>query len=185
VEAEEFRAKIDSMRGEMQERRVADAIARLDGLIIQRRWDVALREAARIQRSFPDSHRVETLRQRVEQARAVYKADLERRFLDAAQHLSYEEAMELLKELDGYLTEHEAEPFREVARGVIGKARENLGAQFKLAVRDKQWSRAAQLGRRIINEFPNTRMATEVREMLDGILQRANATGAPAPTSST
>lgn len=184
MEAEEFRAKIESYRGEAQERRVQDSIARLDGLIIQRRWDVALREAARIQRSFPDSPRVETLRQRVEQARAVYKADLERRFLDAAQAQQVEEAMELLKELDSYLTEHEAEPFREVARGVIGKARENLGAQFKVAVRDKQWPKAAALGRRIVNEFPNTRMATEVREMLDGILTRANAAGAPAPTTS-
>lgn len=176
IEAEEFRAKIESHRGEAQERRVQDAIARLDGLIIQRRWDVALRESGRIQRSFPESHRVETLRQRVEQARAVYKADLERRFLDAAQAQQVEEAMEMLKELDSYLTEHEAEPFREVARGVIGKARENLGAQFKVAVRDKQWPKAAVLGRRIVNEFPNTRMATEVREMLDGILTRANAT---------
>jgi hypothetical protein len=175
IEAEEFRAKIDSARGEVQERKVADSIARLDGLIIQRRWDVALREAARIQRSYPDSHRVETLRQRVEQARAVYKADLERRFLDAAQNEHFDEAMDLLKELDSYLTEHEAEPFREVARGVIGKARENLGAQFKVAVRDKQWPKAAAIGRRIINEFPNTRMATEVRELLDGILQRANS----------
>ena len=86
AEAEEFRARIDSRRGEAVDRRVSDAIARLDGLIIQRRWDVALREAMRIQRTFPDSHRVETLRQRVEQARAVYKADLEHRFLDAAQH---------------------------------------------------------------------------------------------------
>lgn len=176
IEAEEFRAKIDSSRGEVQERKVADSIARLDGLIIQRRWDVALREAARIQRTFPDSHRVETVRQRVEQARAVYKSDLERRFLDAAQGEHFDEAMELLKELDSYLTEHEAEPFREVARGVVSKARENLGVQFKVAVRDKQWPKAAAIGRRIINEFPNTRMATEVREMLDGILARANTT---------
>jgi hypothetical protein len=176
IEAEEFRAKIEASRGEVQERKVGDSIARLDGLIIQRRWDVALREAARIQRTFPDSHRVETLRQRVEQARAVYKSDLERRFLDAAQGEHFDEAMELLKELDSYLTEHEAEPFREVARGVVSKARENLGVQFKVAVRDKQWPRAAAIGRRIINEFPNTRMATEVREMLDGILARANTT---------
>lgn len=175
IEAEEFRARIESKRGEMHDKRVSDAIARLDGLIIQRRWDVALRESQRIQRTFPESHRVEQLRERVEQARAVYKVDLERRFLDAAQHEQFDEAMELLKELDGYLTEQEAGPYREVARGVIGKARENLGAQFKLAVRDKQWSKAAGLGRRIVNEFPNTRMATEVREMLDGILARANA----------
>jgi hypothetical protein len=178
VEAEQFRARVDQARSVHQERRVADAIAQLDGLIVQRRWDTALREAARIRRLFPDSPRVENLRSRVEQARAVYKADLERRFLEAAQESRVEDAMELLKELDAYLTETEAAPFREVARGVIGKARENLGAQFKIAVQDRRWAVAAAIGRRIVNEFPNTRMATEVREMMDRILAEANAPAA-------
>ena len=178
VEAEQFRARIDQARSVHQERRVADAIAQLDGLIVQRRWDTALRESARIRRLFPDSPRVENLRDRVEQARAVYKADLERRFLEAAQESRVEDAMDLLKELDSYLTETEAAPFREVARGVIGKARDNLGAQFKIAVQDRRWAVAAAIGRRIINEFPNTRMATEVREMMDRILSEANAPAA-------
>jgi hypothetical protein len=177
ADAEEFRARIDLARSEIQDRRVNDSIARLDGLIVQRRWDVALREAARIGRLFPDAPRVENLRQRVESARGVYKQDLERRFLEAAHGARVEEAMSLLKELDLYLTENEAEPYREVARGVISKARENLGAQFKIAVQDRQWPTAAALGRRIINEFPNTRMAQEVRGLLDGILQRANQGG--------
>lgn len=184
-DAEEFRARIDLSRHEIQERRVADAIARLDGLIVQRRWDVAMREAMRIRRLYPESTRTERLRDRVEQARAVYKADLERRFLDAAQHNRNDEALALLKELDAYLSEQEAAPLREVARGVIGKARDNLGAQFKVAVQDRQWAAAAALGRRIINEFPNTRMAEEVRGLLDGILARANngtqAPGDPVP----
>jgi hypothetical protein len=175
AEAEEFRSRIEFARSEILDRNVADSIGHLDGLIVQRRWDAAAREAARIMRLFPDSPRVEHLRQRVDQARAAYKADLERRFLEAADQDRIEDAMTLLKELDAYLTENEAEPFREVARGVIGKARDNLGAQFKLAVRDRQWATAAALGRRIINEFPNTRMASEVREMLDGILAKANA----------
>lgn len=178
ADAEEFRARIELARSEIQERRVGDSIARLDGLIVQRRWDVAIREAARIRRLFPESPRVENLRQRVESARAVYKEDLERRFLEATHGGRVEEAMSLLKELDAYLTPQEAEPFREVARGIISKARENLGVQFKIAVRDRQWATAAALGRRIINEFPNTRMAAEVREMMDGILSRANQTGA-------
>lgn len=179
ADAEEFRGRIDLARAEIQERRVADAIARLDGLIVQRRWDVAVREAQRIRRLYPDSTRVERLRERVEQARAVYKTDLERRFLEAsATGNRVDEAMLLLKEMDSYFSESEAEPFREVARGVIGKARDNLGAQFKIAVQDRQWPLAASLGRRIINEFPNTRMAQEVRGMLDGILQRANTGGA-------
>lgn len=175
ADAEEFRARIELARAEIIDRRVSDAIARLDGLIVQRRWDVATREAQRIQRLFPDSHRVETLRQRVEQAREVYKQDLERRFLDNANSGRVDEAMTLLKELDNYLTQTEAEPLRELARGIVGKARENLGAQFKIAVQDRQWAVAAAVGRRIINEFPNTRMATEVRQLMDGILSRANA----------
>ncbi len=173
-DAEEFRARIELARHEIQERKVADSIARLDGLIVQRRWDVAQSEARRIQRLFPDSPRVERLRERVEQARGVYKIDLERRFLDSAQGGRIEDAMAQLKELDAYLTENEAEPLREVARGVISKARDNLGAQFKIAVQDRQWATAAALGKRIVNEFPNTRMAQEVRGVLDGILARAN-----------
>ncbi len=173
-DAEEFRARIELARAEIQERKVADSIARLDGLIVQRRWDVAANEARRIQRLFPDSTRVERLRDRVEQARGVYKTDLERRFLDSAQNGRVDDAMVQLKELDAYLTESEAEPLREVARGVISKARDNLGAQFKIAVQDKQWATAASLGRRIVNEFPNTRMAQEVRGLLDGILAKAN-----------
>lgn len=175
AEAEAYRARVESARGAEMDHNVADAISRLDGLIVQRRWDIAIREAASIKRRFPDSHRVENLRQRVEHARAVYKADLERRFLDAAERDQIDEAMDFLKELDAYLTESDAEPYREVARGVIGKAKENLGAQFKIAVRDKEWGAAAAIGKRIINEFPNTRMATEVRGLLDGILTRANA----------
>jgi len=178
-DAEEFRARIEMARSEVQDRRVRESIANLDGLIVQRRWEPALQEAARIQRLFPDSSKVERLRERVSQARAVYKEDLERRFLDAADQSRIDEAMLLLKELDVYLSEGEAEEYREVARGVIGKARENLGAQFKIAVHDRRWPAAAALGRRIIAEFPNTRMASEVRGMLDGILSRANSPAEP------
>ncbi len=179
AEAEQFRSQIEKARSVVHERKVADAIASLDGLIVQRRWEAAVLESGRIRRLFPDSPRVEGLRDRVERAKAVYKADLERRFLDAAGSDRAEEALDLLRELDGYLSETEAAPYREVARGVIGKARENLGAQFKIAVQDRQWIAAAALGRRIIAEFPNTRMAIEIRELMDSIVAKANNSPEP------
>lgn len=172
-DAEQFRQRVEQARSATRDRNVAAAIAALDGLIVQRRWEHAMNHAASIQRLYPDSPRVTGLRQRVENARERYKTDLERRFLHAAQSESPEEAMDLLKELDAYLTEQEAEPYRELARGIIGKARENLGASFKLAVRDRRWRDAASIGERIIAEFPNTRMAEEVRSMIDGLRQRA------------
>lgn len=172
-DAEEFRARIEQARFDTVQRKVNEAISHLDALILSRRWDQAAVEAARIGRLYPDSPRVEGLRHRVEQARLLYKSDLERRFLMSAEEDRIDEAMEMLKELDAYLTEDEAGPFREVARGVIGKARDNLGVQFKLAVQDRKWERAAGLGEQIIDQFPNSRMAEEVRGMLDSIRGRA------------
>ena len=66
-----------------------------------------------------------------------------------------------------------AEQFREVARGVIGKARDNLGVRFKLLVQDKSWGEALVVGEQIIENFPNSRMAGEVREMLDTLRERS------------
>jgi len=42
-------------------------------------------------------------------------------------------------------------------------------------VHDKSWDQAAAAGQRIIEEFPNSRMAGEVRTMIDSIRQRAGA----------
>ena len=172
-EAEEYRARIDQARFETQDRRVSAVIAALDKLIVQRRWNEAMNEAARITRLYPDSPRVEGLRHRVERSRDAYKHDVERRFLLAAKEERIEDAMELLRELDAYLTEQEGERYREVARGVIGKARDNIGAQFKLAVQDRRWGQAAEIGERIVAEFPNSRMAEEVRQVLDSLRARA------------
>ena len=176
-DAEQYRMRVEKARAETVDRKVAAAIAALDGLIVQRRWDHAFAQAASIQRRYPDSSRVARLSTRVENARERYKTDLERRFLHAAQGPNPDEAMELLKELDAYLTEAEAEPYRELARGVIGKARDNLGAQFKLATRDHRWDEAAKIGERIISEFPNSRMADEVRSLIDNLRQRAASVG--------
>ncbi len=180
IDAEEFRQRIDSARAATLEAQVADAVGYLDGLIIQRRWDEAAADAARIQRLYPDSPRVEALRARVAHARGSYKSEIERQFLVASQEGRADDALALLKDLDQHLSPSEAEPLRELARGVIGKARENLGAKFKLAVQDRRWREAAELGEQIVRDFPNTRMAAEVREVIDGV--RSRAAGSVATT---
>ena len=175
ADAEEFRTRIERVRAETLDRNVAGAIAGMDALIRERRWTDAYAEAGRLSRLYPASHLVEGLRARVDESRRLYKIELERRFLMAAQREDIDTAMQLLKELDSYLSESEAEPFREVARGVIGKARDNLGVRFKLALQDRNWVGAMEVGERIMHEFPNTRMAEEVRGMLDSLRARAGA----------
>ncbi|MFT5423807.1 MAG: hypothetical protein ACI89L_001596 [Phycisphaerales bacterium] len=175
ADAEEMRHRIETARFQSTQHRIADDLARLDRFIQGHDWGDAIAEAERITRLYPESDRASGLRHRVESAREEHKHRLERSFLEAAEGERTDEALELLKELDPYLTETEAEPYQELARGVIGKARENLGVQFKTAVHDKRWADAASVGERIIREFPNTRMADEIRGAIDGIRARAAA----------
>ena len=185
-DAEEFRARIERARAQTLDRKVMESLTVFDEHLTSRRWPEAYAEAARIQRLYPDSHRVGDLKARVDEAHQGYRGDLERRFLIAAQREEVDQAMALLRELDQYLSPTEAERFQEVARGVIGKSRENLGVRFKLMVQDHQWSEAIGVGQQIIAEFPNTRMAQEVRELLP-VLRERSATGAkadvPRPTA--
>jgi tetratricopeptide (TPR) repeat protein len=174
-DAESFRSRIEAARSGTVHTEINNAIASLDAMIAECRWDEAFTEASRITRVYHESHAAEGLRHRVEAARMRYKEDLERRFLQAAHAGEAEQAMGLLREMDAYHSEQESERFLEVARGVIGQARENLGAQFKLAIHDKAWDNAEEVGQRIIEEFPNTRMAEEVRAMIDTIRERARS----------
>jgi outer membrane protein assembly factor BamD (BamD/ComL family) len=173
ADAEQFRSRIEQMRRDTIEAEVTGAIASVDALAGEHRWDEAYEQATRVQRLYPSSPRAQRVDERVRQAHDAFKKELERAFLLATQEGDLERSLDLLRRLDAYLTPVEAEPLRELARGVIGKARDNLGDAFKLAVQDKRWGEAASLGDAIIQQFPNTRMAAEVRDVIDGVRARA------------
>ncbi|MCP3906139.1 MAG: hypothetical protein GY715_21150 [Planctomycetes bacterium] len=175
-EAEAFRSRILQARQERYETDVATAIAQLDETLAARDWARVHHEAARIRRLYGDSHLVLDLDHRILQARQDHKEELEEQFLRAAERDDVERAMTLLKELDRYLDPHEADRLTEVAQGVVSRHRENLGVQFKLAVNDRRWGEAARIGEVIIGEFPNTKMADEVRSMIDVLRSRAAQT---------
>ncbi len=180
-EAEEFLARIDRSRADGQNRRITEALDHFQAVIDARDWGAAYAEAARISRLFPDSHRTRGLEQRVRKAWDSHKKTLEREFLEAAGGGHVEHAMQLLKDLDVFLSPDEAAPLQEVARGVINKARANIGLQFKLAVQDHDWVTAVQVGETIMDEFPNTRMAEEVRQRIDVLRARASQAAAMTP----
>lgn len=172
-EAENFRSRILQAGHASFEAKVHGALQQFDHILASRDWAVAHREAARIKRLFPNHHLVGDIDQRILQAREDHKRFLEAQFIEAAKRDDVDSAMVLLKELDRYLTRDEAARIANVAQGVVFKHRENLSMQFKLAVNDHRWSEAAQIGDGIIAEYPNTKMADEVRSMIDVIRVRA------------
>ncbi len=180
-EAEDYREKILTVRRKEMDAAVTASLARLKDIVARHDFEAATLESEKIQRLYPESEVAKEASRRVSQAREQYKHDLERAFLAASEHGDVDKAMTLLKEMDKYLTEQEAAPYRETARGVIGKARDNFGVQFKLAVQDKEWVVAVNVGEQIIREFPNSKMADEVRGMLDLLRERAAGQQAAAP----
>lgn len=172
-EAEEYRERIAGMRQATVDKKIKASLVDFEKLLEQAEWDKASAEASKLQRLYPESHDVRDLPKRVKDAWQARKHDLERRLLQSASHDDVEGSMELLRELDRYLTPEEAAPFLEVARGVIGKKRQNLGVQFKLAIQDKEWTQAVAVGEQVIREFPNTKMSDEVRATIDILRERA------------
>ncbi len=174
-EAEHFRDQILDAQAKRKEQLIDRAIADIDAICDRYEWDEATKQAEKLRRTYPEVRRVQELPKRVDHARETRKSELEREFLDAAERDDVERALELMTELDQYLTPEEAEPYLETARGVVGKKRMNLGVQFKLAIQDRDWMQAVQVGEQLIREFPNSKMAEEVRSMLDVIRERAQA----------
>lgn len=172
-EAEAFRARLLAAGHASYEAQVNQAVADFDAILVQRDWARAYQEAARLKRLFPDSPTVQALDAHILHAREDHKRQLEQQFLDAAQHDEVDTAMSLLKELDKYLSREEAGRVASVAQSVVTKRRDNLGMQFKIAVSDHHWGEAAQAGELIMAEFPNSKMADEVRSMIDVIRTRA------------
>jgi hypothetical protein len=72
-----------------------------------------------------------------------------------------------------YLTPNEGLALQESAKDVFRTKLHNLGVKFSLAVTDKQWTEALQTGEQIVRDFPNSRMAKEIREKIDILRQRS------------
>jgi hypothetical protein len=173
-EAEAFRQRIQQAGQASFESKVRSELAEFDGLLATRDWARAHREAGRIKRLFPTHHLVQDIDQRIMQARDEHKRDLESQLREAAAREDVEASMSLLKHLDRYLSREEAERLGPMAQSIVVKHREMLSVQFKQAVSDHRWSEAAQIGDLIIGEYPNTKMADEVRTMIDVLRVRAS-----------
>jgi hypothetical protein len=176
-EAEAFRMRILQANHAAYEASVHQALDQFEHTLAARDWASAHREAASIRRLYPTHHLVQEIDQRVLGARDEHKKELESRFIDAANRDDVNQAMALLKELDRYLTREEATRLAQIAQDVVVKHRENLSTQFKMAVNDHLWAEAARVGDTIIAEYPNTKMADEVRSMIETLRIRASQAG--------
>jgi hypothetical protein len=177
AEAARLRKEVEESRQASEEGKVEQAIRRLHAIVEMHDWARAQRETQRILQMFPDHPKVGALNKLVEEARLQTKRSLLKQYKEAVDKKDVETAIRLLKELDPYLPPQEAAAWAESARGVFHAKLLNLGVQFSIHVADQRWDGALATGEEIMRDFPNSRMAQEVREKIGLLRQRAAAGG--------
>lgn len=176
-EAEQLRHRVLLARNSQLAAKIEEEVEHVFNLLGEGRLGHAEDAAERLQRMYPDSPALHGLEARLRGSRQQMKRDLKANFLTAAERGETQLAMEKLRELDHFLGPDEVADVHAAAAGIIAQHRAALSVRFKMAVSDHCWAEAVEAGTQIIADFPNDRMAVEVRDMLDHLRARADATG--------
>ena len=173
-EADRLRGEINERRSEGVRQEIAEVVAVIDRHVRNEQWTAAVREAERLHDRFPSVEQVRQLPGRHRGARQSHKKQLLQSWHEAVARHDVDGSIEILKNLDSYLTPAEAESMQDTARGVFKEKLSNLVSQFGNSIRDHRWTEAVRVGEQIQAEFPNSRAAQEVKEKMDMLRQRAS-----------
>jgi tetratricopeptide (TPR) repeat protein len=165
--AKQLRAEADIYRNATEEERLNQVIAHINRLCELYQWGKAAEQIERLLKSYGDSPRVQELPQMLADKKENHKRELLAEWDDAVKRQATDQSLEILRELDAYLTPNEGLALQESARDVFRTKLHNMGVQFSLAVTGKRWAQAVETGEQIIRDFPNSRMAQEIRDKMD------------------
>jgi ABC-type multidrug transport system fused ATPase/permease subunit len=171
--AEHLRRTTDKYRGATEEDRINQIITHIDKLCQQYHWSQAAAVIERLIKTFPESEKTRAMAANLRQRKDRRKRELLAAWDNAVKRQETNRSLEILKELDQYLTPTEGLALQESASSVFRTKLHNLGVQFSLAVTEKRWPTALQTGQQIVRDFPNSRMAHEIRNKMDILHERA------------
>jgi len=165
VEAERYRDATDAER-------VKQVIVHIEKLFENYQWAKASAQIERLIRAYPKSKEAEALRRKLLDKKQERKKILLTAWDDAVQRQATDQSLEILRELDLYLTPNEGLALQEAARDVFKTKLHNLGVRFSLAISGKNWAEALRIGSEITRDFPNSRIADEIREKWNVLEQK-------------
>ena len=170
--AQQLRAEANKYRDATDAERENQVIAHIEKLFETHQWAKASSLIERLIKAAPNSEKAKAMRQKLLDKKAERKKILLNAWDDAVNRQATDRSLEILRELDLYLTPNEGLALQEAARDVFRSKLHSLGVQFSLAVSGKQWAKALKTSRQIIHDFPNSRMAQEIREKMDILKQK-------------
>ena len=170
--ADQLRQDADRYRLATDAERINQIIAHVEKLLEDHQWTKASVQLEKLIKAQPQSENALQLRQKLLDKKQERKRILLTAWDDAVKRQDTDRSLEILRELDLYLTPNEGLALQEAARDVFMTKLHNLGVQFSLAVSDKEWAKAYRTGRQIISDFPNSKMSEEIRERMDVLNKR-------------
>lgn len=171
-EAEQLRKDMAGFQQASMAEKIDRSISHVESLWLIHRYDEAAHEIETLLSIYPENEKVIALVGKTDEHREKHKRELLARWQHAIEDNDVDQGVELLKLLDNYLSPTEAAALEESARGVFRAKLQKLGVRFSLFVTERRWMQALQVGKEIVNEFPNSRMAQEVRDRLSVLEQR-------------
>lgn len=171
-ESEQLRAEIAQLRDAATRRIATEAIAQIDRDCSAEKWDQALGLADRLAATYPGHEMVVPLRQQVLQRKEAVKQVLLQRWRDAVARKDIDGSIDILRQLDIYVTAEEVSQLRDGALEIFKARIERLRERFKKSVHEKNWADAIEVGQDILADFPTSKLAQEVREMMDMLQTR-------------
>ena len=169
--AEQLKSQADHYHDATDHERSEQIAAHIEKLLDDCHWARASAQIEGLIKLHPESERAKGLRQALLDRKQARKRVLLAAWDDAVTRQETDRSLDILRELDFYLTPNEGLALQEAARDAFRTKLHNLGVQFGIAVAEKQWIGALEIGEQIINDFPNSKMCGEIRGKL-GVLQQ-------------
>ncbi len=169
--AEQLRTSVDKYHTTSDQERINQVISHIEKLFENCQWARASAQIEGLIGAYPNYEQAKEMRQRLFDKKQERKKILLAAWDDAVRNQETDRSLEILKELDFYLTPNEGLALQEAARDVFRTKLHNLGVQFSISVTEKKWTNALDIGQQIISDFPNSKMSEEIRGKLDVLMQ--------------
>ncbi|KPL21032.1 MAG: hypothetical protein AMJ75_10750 [Phycisphaerae bacterium SM1_79] len=169
--AGQLRTQANRYHDATDQERVGQVIAHIEKLLDDGQWARASAQIEGLIKTHPDNDQARAMRQILLDRKQERKRMLLAAWDEAVKNQQTDRSLGILKELDLYLTPNEGLALQEAARDVFRTKLHNLGVQFAIAVSEKQWASALDVGQQIVSNFPNSRMSEEIRGKLNVLKQ--------------
>jgi uncharacterized protein YoxC len=169
--AEDLRTQAEQYHNANDQERLNQIISHIEKLLAECQWTRASAQIEGLIRNYPESEQAKAMRQVLQDKKQARKRILLAAWDDAVTNQETDRSLDILKELDQYLTPNEALALQEAASDVFRTKLHNLGVQFSISVTEKRWADALDIGQQIINNFPNSKMSEEIRAKLHVLKQ--------------